>query len=127
MQNWTNSNVKTEKSLRNTLRESLYEWATAALSRQGHAPAAHHRLLIRELEGLANGRWDRLMLLLPPGSAKSTYAVLNVLLGTLGAMSTSVVSYWVGSARKDVRLASLLPHAQSTGKGAAASAAYAMQ
>ncbi|MDT7952986.1 MAG: phage terminase large subunit [Acetobacteraceae bacterium] len=47
-----------------------------ALSPQGHAPAAHHRLLIRELEGLAAGRWDRLMLLLPPGSAKSTYASL---------------------------------------------------
>ena len=42
--------------------------------RKGHAPAAHHRLLIRELEGVASGRWDRLMLLLPPGSAKSTYA-----------------------------------------------------
>ena len=38
-------------------------------------------------------------------------AVLNVLLGTLGAMATSVVGYWVGSsagsARKDARLASL--------------------
>ena len=37
--------------------------------------------------------------------------VLNVLLGTLGAMATSVVSYWVGSsagsARKDARLADL--------------------
>ena len=37
--------------------------------------------------------------------------VLNVLMGTLGAMATSVVSYWVGSsagsARKDARLASL--------------------
>ena len=37
--------------------------------------------------------------------------VLNVVLGTLGAMATSVVSYWVGSsagsARKDARLASL--------------------
>ena len=37
--------------------------------------------------------------------------VLNVLLGTLGAMATSVVSYWVGSsagsARKDEHLASL--------------------
>lgn len=37
--------------------------------------------------------------------------VLNVLLGTLGAMATSVVSYWVGSsagsARKEARLASL--------------------
>ena len=38
--------------------------------------------------------------------------ILNVLLGTLGAMSTSVVSYWVGSsagsARKDARIAKLL-------------------
>jgi hypothetical protein len=38
--------------------------------------------------------------------------ILNVLLGTLGAMATSVVSYWVGSsagsARKDDRLARLL-------------------
>ncbi len=37
--------------------------------------------------------------------------ILNVLLGTLGAMATSVVSYWVGSsagsARKEARLASL--------------------
>jgi hypothetical protein len=37
------------------------------------------------------------------------YAVLNVLLGTLGAMATNVVGYWVGSsvgsARKDDRLA----------------------
>ena len=44
---------------------------------------------------------------MPPNSE----AVLNVLLGTLGAMSTSVVGYWVGSsagsARKDARLASL--------------------
>lgn len=38
--------------------------------------------------------------------------VLNVLLGSLTAMATSVVSYWVGSsvgsARKDARLASIL-------------------
>ena len=38
-------------------------------------------------------------------------AVLNVLLGTLGAMATSVVGYWVGSSvgsvRKDDRLARL--------------------
>ena len=43
----------------------------------------------------------------PPGSE----AVLNVLLGTLGAMATSVVGYWVGSSvgsvRKDDRLARL--------------------
>ena len=76
MTNWTASNVKSERGIRGKVRESLDEWALLALSPQGHAPAAHHRLLIRELEGLAAGRWDRLMLLLPPGSAKSTYASL---------------------------------------------------
>lgn len=112
MTNWTGLNATQEKELRAKVRASLDEWALLALSPQGHAPAAHHRLLIRELEGVAAGRWDRLMLLLPPGSAKSTYAVLNVLLGSLTAMATSVVSYWVGSsvgsARKDARLANLL-------------------
>jgi hypothetical protein len=42
---------------------------------------------------------------MPPGSE----TLLNMLLGTLAAMATSVVSYWVGSsagsARKDERLA----------------------
>lgn len=114
MTNWTASSVSAERALRDKIRESLHDWAALALAPQGQAPAAHHRLLIRELEGLASGRWDRLMLLLPPGSAKSTYAVLNVLLGTLGAMATSVVTYWVGSsagsARKDARLARLTEH-----------------
>lgn len=57
------------------------------------------------------------MLLLPPGSAKSTYASLNVLLGSLTAMATSVVSYWVGSsigsARKDARIANFLGHSSN--------------
>ena len=112
MTNWTESDVTSEQGSRDKVRGSLDEWALMALSPQGHAPAAHHRLLIRELESVASGRWDRLMLLLPPGSAKSTYAVLNVLLGSLTAMATSVVSYWVGSsvgsARKDARLANLI-------------------
>ena len=51
-----------------------------------------------------------LMRALPDGSAD----VANVMLGTLGAMATSVVGYWVGSsagsARKDARLASLVEH-----------------
>ncbi|MBI0539774.1 hypothetical protein D9599_30225, partial [Roseomonas sp. KE2513] len=37
-------------------------------------PAAHHRLLIRELQAVADGVHDRLMVFMPPGSAKSTYA-----------------------------------------------------
>ena len=74
--NWSLPKVTTELGTRTDVRGSLDDWALLALSPQGHAPAAHHRLLIRELDGLAAGRWDRLMLLLPPGSAKSTYASL---------------------------------------------------
>lgn len=35
---------------------------------------AHHRLILEKLEGVENGSVPNLMLLLPPGSAKSTYA-----------------------------------------------------
>lgn len=37
-------------------------------------PSKHHLLIIEKLEAVAFGTIDRLMLLLPPGSAKSTYA-----------------------------------------------------
>jgi predicted phage terminase large subunit-like protein len=37
-------------------------------------PAAHHQLIISKLEAVARGESKRLMLFLPPGSAKSTYA-----------------------------------------------------
>lgn len=36
--------------------------------------AAHHRLILEKLQGIDNGTVPNLMLLLPPGSAKSTYA-----------------------------------------------------
>lgn len=39
----------------------------------GYEPARHHQIIIRELETVARGDSDRLMLFLPPGSAKSTY------------------------------------------------------
>jgi hypothetical protein len=54
-------------------RRSFLAWCTAALAPYGQAPAAHHRLLIAELQGLADGLVDRLMVLMPPGSAKSFY------------------------------------------------------
>ena len=63
-----------EQKTRKTIRTRLTDWATSALEPQGQSPAAHHRLLISELEKVATGATDRLMLLLPPGSAKSTYA-----------------------------------------------------
>lgn len=40
----------------------------------GFTPARHHKLLIGELEAVERGEVERLMVLMPPGSAKSTYA-----------------------------------------------------
>ena len=76
MPTWTRSQLQGERSLRKSIRADLAAWATLALVPRGHIPAVHHLLLIRELEALAAGHTDRLMLLLPPGSAKSTYASL---------------------------------------------------
>lgn len=39
----------------------------------GYEPAAHHRLLIDKLEAVERGEIERLMVCMPPGSAKSTY------------------------------------------------------
>ena len=51
-------------------RRSLIDWCRHC----GFAPAAHHRLLIAELEKVARGETPRLAVFMPPGSAKSTYA-----------------------------------------------------
>jgi predicted phage terminase large subunit-like protein len=40
----------------------------------GFVPAKHHLLLIDHLEAVERGEIERLMVLMPPGSAKSTYA-----------------------------------------------------
>jgi hypothetical protein len=56
------------------VRVTLNRWTTQVLEPLGQAPARHHRLLLDRLAGLADGRWDRLMVQMPPGSAKSTYA-----------------------------------------------------
>lgn len=39
----------------------------------GIVPAQHHKLLIEHLEAVERGEIDRLMVCMPPGSAKSTY------------------------------------------------------
>lgn len=65
-----------ERALRTGVRGDLGAWAGLALAAQGQVPARHHRVMIRELEAVPAGTCDRLMLLLPPGSAKSTYASL---------------------------------------------------
>lgn len=59
---------------RRTIRRDFGAWCEMVLSPLGQKPAAHHRLIIRELQAVADGETDRLLLFLPPGSAKSTYA-----------------------------------------------------
>ena len=66
--------AKQERALRKTIRHSLESWCRFALEAREQAPAAHHLAVLDALEDLAAGRVRRLMLLLPPGSAKSTYA-----------------------------------------------------
>lgn len=51
------------------LKSSCVEWCRLC----GFEPAAHHRLLIGELEKVARGETPRLAVFMPPGSAKSTY------------------------------------------------------
>jgi len=48
-------------------------FARHVMAAGGQVPAAHHELLIEKLQAVADGRCDRLMIQMPPGSAKSTY------------------------------------------------------
>jgi hypothetical protein len=71
--------------VRSQIRGTLRSWAEEALRDSGYRPAAHHHHLISELEGLSGGNYDRLMILMPPGSAKSTYASAYNVLDTTGS------------------------------------------
>jgi hypothetical protein len=54
---------------RRSARSSLAEWARL----RGFEPAAHHQLIINEIEAFLEGDDEVLLLFAPPGSAKSTY------------------------------------------------------
>lgn len=58
---------------RRETRRVFGSWCIEALRPEGHLPAAHHRLLINELAAVARGETRKLMVLMPPGSAKTTY------------------------------------------------------
>jgi len=49
-------------------------FARRVLADQDQEPARHHKVLIAKLEAVARGSCERLMVQMPPGSAKSTYA-----------------------------------------------------
>jgi predicted phage terminase large subunit-like protein len=58
---------------RRDCRNNLLAWCIEALAPLGQAPARHHLAIIERLVALSRGEIDRLMILAPPGSAKSTY------------------------------------------------------
>ena len=54
-------------------RGSFISYCIEVPEERGEIPALHHRLIAGELEAVARGRTKRLMILAPPGSAKTTY------------------------------------------------------
>jgi len=48
-------------------------FAKNVVAEKGQVLARHHRLLVSKLQDIADGKSDRLMVQMPPGSAKSTY------------------------------------------------------
>ena len=75
--NWRAS-VERELTLKRELRRrvcrrSFLAFCEDALAPLGLSPASHHRLIIQELQDVADGKTRRLLMHAPPGSAKSTY------------------------------------------------------
>jgi len=62
-----------ESVLRGRIREDLIDWATDVMTSSGLTPSAHHRFLLSNLDLVTAGSVKRLLVLMPPGSAKSTY------------------------------------------------------
>lgn len=65
--------------------------------------AAHHQLLLRALDETSNTRYGRLLVLMPPGSAKSTYASVvfpSKYLGAAPRRRLILTSYGADLARK---------------------------
>lgn len=58
---------------RRLIRDNLEAWCRFALHDRGETPAAHHKLILSHLQDVSEGRLHNLILLMPPGSAKSTY------------------------------------------------------
>src|ERR1700690_4381276 len=66
-----------ESVLREQIRSNLGDWATDVLAPSGFTPSAHHRFLLNSLDLVTRGKIRRLLVLMPPGSAKSTYTSVN--------------------------------------------------
>ena len=84
-----------ERRWRRHLRADFGTWCELVLAEQGLRPARHHRLLIQELQAVADGETPRLMVSLPPGAAKSTFVsqLFPAWLLARGAINVLAVSH----------------------------------
>lgn len=89
--------AKSQKLDRRGVKHNLESWARLALQSQDLRPAPHHLRVIKELEGLIVGDFDRLMVLMPPGSAKSTYTFQDNWTGTDILVPPTSVVEWTGA------------------------------
>jgi hypothetical protein len=55
-------------------RQKLAAFASHALAVKNEFPALHHQHICTELQAVARGETRRLMVLMPPGAGKTTYA-----------------------------------------------------
>lgn len=72
----TGDQLEATSGIRPRINESLLYWCRHALAPRGMAPARHHQMLIDYLQRMEEGEFDRLMVHMPPGSAKTEYVSL---------------------------------------------------
>jgi hypothetical protein len=85
-----------ESISRERIRTNLVDWATDVMTSSGLRPAAHHRLLLKSLDLVTEGKVKRLLVLMPPGSAKSTYAYVNSDLWGQYVPTPAIAGTWYG-------------------------------
>lgn len=88
---YDSQNSAKQHSQAQTCQISLLDWATWIVGQDGQSPALHHRFLLQHLDGVSRGEIHRLMVLMPPGSAKSTYGSLIFPAWWFGAHPSSSV------------------------------------
>jgi hypothetical protein len=75
-----------------TTQSGLIDWANWVLRPSEQSPASHHIFLLQQLEAVSRGEIDRLMVLMPPGSAKSTYALAYNVFAAQGGLAWTMVA-----------------------------------
>jgi predicted phage terminase large subunit-like protein len=62
---------------RRARRKSLLKWCEFIEGKKNQSPALHHRLIIDVLQKITDGTLKNVILLMPPGAAKSTYTSVD--------------------------------------------------